>query len=258
MVRPEYTRIPTDAISDDSSIIDFDNVHNRNTSLYNDNNNNNNDNYNVDNISDYDMPLLANNTNTTNTTRNIRSARMQPVPFTNSSLLRNAITKKLYYNIIIINIIAVIPFVLTIYGYIEMKNASGIDIYNLGSEYMYYYFFAIMLFYTFYISTSIIILILTFCLNINSASSMFALLVNNMIFQINICLRMIVIAILAVQMIENTPMNIITIDKATPPTQVEVYIPKHIQYMIIETILYTIVNALICEYSGTIKMLISY
>ena len=79
-----------------------------------------------------------------------------------------------------------------------------------------------------------------------------------MIFQINMCLRMIVIAILAVQMIENTPMNIITIDKANPPTQVEVYIPKHIQYMIIETILYTIVNALICEYSGTIKMLITY
>jgi hypothetical protein len=226
MVRPEYTRIPTDAISDDSSIIDFDNVQNRNTGLDND-----------DYVSDYDMQLLANNTNTintTNTTRNIRSARIQPIPFTNSSLMRNAITKKLYCNIIIINIIAVIPFVLTIYGYIEMKNASGIDIYNLGSEYMYYYFFAIMLFYTFYISTSFIILILTFCLNINSASSMFALLVNNMIFQINMSLRMIVIAILAVQMIENTPMNIITIDKANPPTQIEVYIPKHIQYMIIE------------------------
>jgi hypothetical protein len=244
MVRPEYTRIPTDAISDDSSIIDFDNVQNRNTGLDND-----------DYVSDYDMPLLANNTNTF---RNIRSARMQPIPFTNSSSLRNSLIKKLYWNMCVIILASVIPYTLIIYSYIEMKNSHGIDIYNLSSEYMYNYFLAIMLFYTIYIGITFIILFLAFCLSINYNTIGFALLVNNMLFQTNVIFRIVAIAILAVRMIDNTPMNIITIDKANPPTQVEVYIPKHIQFMIIETVLYAVVNYLIGESSGIIKMLITY
>lgn len=244
MVRPEYTRIPTDAISDDSSIIDFDNVQNRNTGLDND-----------DYVSDYDMPLLANNTNTF---RNIRSARMQPIPFTNSSSLRNSLIKKLYWNMCVIILSSVIPYTLIIYSYIEMKNSHGIDIYNLSSEYMYNYFLAIMLFYTIYIGITFIILFLAFCLSINYNTIGFALLVNNMLFQTNVIFRIVAIAILAVRMIDNTPMNIITIDKANPPTQVEVYIPKHIQFMIIETVLYAVVNYLIGESSGIIKMLITY
>jgi len=244
MVRPEYTRIPTDAISDDSSIIDFDNVQNRNTGLDND-----------DYVSDYDMPLLANNTNTS---RNIRSARMQPIPFTNSSSLRNSLIKKLYWNMCVIILSSVIPYTLIIYSYIEMKNSHGIDIYNLSSEYMYNYFLAIMLFYTIYIGITFIILFLAFCLSINYNTIGFALLVNNMLFQTNVIFRIVAIAILAVRMIDNTPMNIITIDKANPPTQVEVYIPKHIQFMIIETVLYAVVNYLIGESSGIIKMLITY
>jgi hypothetical protein len=244
MVRPEYTRIPTDAISDDSSIIDFDNVQNRNTGLDND-----------DYVSDYDMPLLANNTNTS---RNIRSARMQPIPFTNSSSLRNSLIKKLYWNMCVIILASVIPYTLIIYSYIEMKNSHGIDIYNLSSEYMYNYFLAIILFYTIYIGITFIILFLAFCLSINYNTVGFALLVNNMLFQTNVIFRIVAIAILAVRMIDNTPMNIITIDKANPPTQVEVYIPKHIQFMIIETVLYAVVNYLIGESSGIIKMLITY
>jgi hypothetical protein len=244
MVRPEYTRIPTDAISDDSSIIDFDNVQNRNTGLDND-----------DYVSDYDMPLLANNTNTF---RNIRSARMQPIPFTNSSSLRNSLIKKLYWNMCVIILSLVIPYTLIIYSYIEMKNSHGIDIYNLSSEYMYNYFLAIILFYTIYIGITFIILFLAFCLSINYNTIGFALLVNNMLFQTNVIFRIVAIAILAVRMIDNTPMNIITIDKANPPTQVEVYIPKHIQFMIIETVLYAVVNYLIGESSGIIKMLITY
>lgn len=139
-----------------------------------------------------------------------------------------------------------------------MKNSHGIDIYNLSSEYMYNYFLAIMLFYTIYIGITFIILFLAFCLSITYNTVGFALLVNNMLFQTNVIFRIVAIAILAVRMIDNTPMNIITIDKANPPTQVEVYIPKHIQFMIIETVLYAVVNYLIGESSGIIKMLITY
>ena len=253
MVCPEYTRIPTDAISDDSSIIDFDNVQNRNT---NRNNIPNNLSYEeIDDILDNDtIPLLENNT----TTQKIRSARMQPIPFTNSSSLRNSLIKKLYWNMCVIILASVIPYTLIIYSYIEMKNSHGIDIYNLSSEYMYNYFLAIMLFYTIYIGITFIILFLAFCLSINYNTIGFALLVNNMLFQTNVIFRIVAIAILAVRMIDNTPMNIITIDKANPPTQIEVYIPKHIQFMIIETVLYAVVNYLIGESSGIIKMLITY
>jgi hypothetical protein len=252
MVYPEYTRISTDSISDDSSIIDFNNTNtntNHNRNILNNNNNNFED---VDNILlNNNIPLLD--------TSNSRPARIESIlPFINSSSLRNAITKKLYWNMFVIIVITVIPYTLTIYSFVEMQNSHGIDIYNLSSKYMYYYFFILMIFYTFYIGISFIILFLTFCLNLNDNTIRFVLLSNNMIFQTNMIIRIIVIVILAVRMIDNTPMNTIIIDKTNPPAYLDIYIPKHVQYMFIENIIYAFVNYLIGESSGMIKMITTY
>lgn len=262
MPHPEYTRISNDAISDDSSIIDF----NNNNSGTRTNTNTNTNYEDVDDILDNDdIPLLNANRNHNQNLRS--SARMnhsnstiynQPIPLFNSASLRNFITKKIYWNMCVIILITIIPYIITIYSYLEMRNSHGIDIYNLNSDYMYYYFFAIMLFYTFYIGISFIILFVKFWLNLDDNTIGFALLANNMIFQTNMIIRIIAVVILGVRMIDNTPMNTITIDKTNPPAQLDIYIPKHVQYMVIETIIYAFVNYMIGESSGIIKMITTY
>jgi hypothetical protein len=263
-----YNRIQSsdndnDNISDDSTMIDFHNTIYRNTNRQNDIRQNITRNTDInsttnfidnDDILDDDTIPLIENTNVGNNTTHARIAR----PLLTSASMRNTITKKVYWNTFINNLFAVIPYILVIYGYRETAASSGVDIYNLNYNYLYYYFFTLMIFYTTYIGSSLIIVILTFCLNTNTNTTLFVILFNNMVFQTSIILRIIVIAILAVRMIDNTPMNTITIPASNKLVNVDVFIPKHIQFMIIETILYGSLNYQLGETSGIIKMIITY
>lgn len=101
---------------------------------------------------------------------------------------------------------------------------------------------------------------ITFCKNLEIKSFGFPLLLNNMFFQIHLILRILVVAILTVRMIDNTPFTNINIKNtgSTTTDNISVYLPKHIQYMIIETIIYAYNSHIIGISSGIIKILTGY
>jgi hypothetical protein len=252
------------------SIIDFDNteIHNRINNNYIHQNNKRNAsrnailNNNEDFASDDDIPLLENeNENNNNNARNTysRTSNNLTLPI-NSSLYRNNVIKQLYWNMFLIIIMSGIGLLLTGFSYVETVSSKGIDIYNIDVEYLYYYFFILLLFYAFYIASICIILMITFCKNLDIKSFGFPLLLNNVFFQIHFILRILVISLLTVRMIDNTPLTNININNtgATKTDNIPVYLPKHIQYMIIETIIYGYNSHVIGISTGVIKILIGY
>lgn len=152
-----------------------------------------------------------------------------------------------------------IGLLLTGFSYVETGSSKGIDIYNIDVEYLYYYFFILLLFYAFYITSISIILMITFCKNLDIKSVGFPLLLNNMFFHTHLILRILVISILTVRMIDNTPLTVINIKNTGSTTDnIPVYLPKHVQYMIIETIIYAYNSHLIGISIGVIKILTGY
>jgi hypothetical protein len=55
--------------------------------------------------------------------------------------------------------------------------------------------------------------------------------------------------------VNNTPMMILDIPNI-PDNKINIYMPKYLQYMIIETIIYTIISFVIGYSNGIIKFLI--
>jgi len=274
MFASRYQRIPNsnnnnnnnnDNISSDDSILDMNNT---NTS----NNDNNNDEYDDDNI-----PLLQNNnTNSSNTsnTRQNRDRRHNNGRNTNqnqnqnqntnhgliiqSPIYRNYLIKKIIWNVFVITLFASVGLAFVICGFKETQTAKSNDIFNINPQYSFYYFSILLSFYIFYISVNILTIIITFLASINGNASIKILLLSGTIFQLNLIIKLFIMAILCLKIIDNTPILILNITNpgVVNNNVVDVYIPKHTQYMIIEIIIYSCISYNIGFYNGMIRLLL--
>jgi hypothetical protein len=262
MANREYNRVPYDSISADSSIIDFDNYTRRNNEINNEMHNNEMPNNEINNNfeDDDDIPLLANEYNNSRN-RN----RYSRIPNNTQSIIispvyKNYIVNKLYWNICLIIIMSIIGLMLTCFSYVETSSLKGIDIYNIDVEYLYYYFYVLILFYAFYIGILTIILVIRFCKSLDIKYFEFPIMGVNIFFQIHFILRVLVISILIIRMIDDTPLTIINVNNTNIITtaNIPVYLPKHIQYMIIETIIYIYTSHLSGISMGVLTILTGY
>ena len=284
MFASRYQRIPNnnnnnDNISSDDSILDMNNT--------NTNTNTNANYYNYDEYEyDDNIPLLPNNTNarnnasnntnnnTNNTRRNTngRNANPDANPDANqnanqnanrgliiqSPVYRNYLIKKIMWNVFIITLCASVSLAFVICGFKETTTYKNNDIFNINAQYSFYYFSILLSFYIIYVGVNILTIIISFLASLNGNASIKILLLNGTLFQLSLIIKLCVLAILCVKMIDNTPMLILNI---TNPDIVinnsaSVYIPKHIQYMIIEIIIYSCISYIIGFYNGTIRLLL--
>ena len=258
MNKQQYHRLSSDSESTDSTMIDFDNtgfdadnvplLDTNTTTNYNNNQYNN----------QYNNRLNGHN-------RNSNSVARQIMPM--SSSYRNGVVKRLYWSVFLACVIAMPGLVLNGLGYVQTASSRGNDVYNIDIEYLYDYFFILMLFHTIYIGVTLIILMVTFCKNLAIESSGFALLITNMFFKVNVIFRMLVVGIITIRMIDNTPFivtpftntsNTINNDNNDNNDNVNVYLPRHIEYLIIENIVYGYLAYINGINTGIIKMLINY
>jgi hypothetical protein len=254
MDKHKYQHLSSDSESTDSTMIDFNNTR-----------------FDADNMPLLDSEINSNshtisNYNNTNYNnylnnhyRNSNRVARQIMPM--SSYYKNGIVKRLYWGTFLACLFATPGFVLNALGYIQTASSSGNDVYNIDIEYLYYYFFILMLFYTSYIGFTLIILIVTFCKNLAIESSGFPLLITNILFKVNIIFRMIVIGIITIRMIDNTPFIVIPVTNTSITVnndKVNVYLPRHIEYLIIENIVYTYLAYINGINTGIIKILINY
>lgn len=229
-IKQQYHRLSSDSESTDSTMIDFhnsgfdaDNVPllNTNIDIHNQHQHQRQHNRN------------ANNTSYSNTTTN------QLLPL--SSSYKNSVVKRLYWSIFIACLFAIPGLVLNCVSYVETATPA-VRVYNIGNEYLYSYFFILMLFYAIYIGITLIILMITFCENLSIDNVGFPLLITNMLFKVNIIFRLLVIGIIVIRIIDNTPFMVIPITNTSYTDSkgiVDVYLPRCIEYLIIENIIYT-------------------
>lgn len=275
MFASRYQRIPNcnnnnDNISSDDSILDMNNT---NVS------NNDNEEYDDDNI-----PLLQNNnantSNTSNTrnnsntsnTRQNRDRRHTNGGNTNqnqnqntnhgliiqSPIYRNYLIKKIIWNVFVITLLASAGLAFVICGFKETTSSDSNDIFNINPQYSFYYFSILLSFYIFYISVNILTIIIAFLASINGNAVIKILLLNGTIFQLNLIIKLFIMTILCLKIIDNTPILILNITNpgVVSNNVVDVYIPKHIQYMIIEIIIYSCICYNIGFYNGMIRLLL--
>jgi hypothetical protein len=225
-IKQQYHRLSSDSESTDSTMIDF-----------------NNSGFDADNV-----PLLDTNSNdnyhNNQQNRNVSSTlysntNRQILPL--SSSYKNSVVKRLYWSIFIACLFAIPGLVLNCVSYVETATSAD-RVFNIGNEYLYSYFFVLMLFYAIYIGITLIILMITFCENLSIDNVGFPLLITNILFKVNIILRMLVIGIVVIRIIDNTPFMVIPITNASYTDSkgiVDVYLPRCIEYLIIENIIYT-------------------
>jgi hypothetical protein len=252
-----------DNISSDDSILDMNNTNVSNYDI-------DNDEYNDDNI-----PLLQNNnTNSSNTsnTRQNRDRRNNNGRNTNqnqnqnqnhgliiqSPIYRNYLIKKIIWNVFVITLFASVGLAFVICGFKETISSESNDIFNINAQYSFYYFSILLSFYIFYISVNILTIIITFLASINGNSSIKILLLSGTIFQLNLLIKLFIMAILCLKIIDNTPILILNITNpgVVNNNVVDIYIPKHTQYMIIEIIIYSCISYNIGFYNGMIRLLL--
>jgi len=251
-----------DNISSDDSILDMNNTNVSNYDI-------DNDEYNDDNI-----PLLQNNnTNSSNTsnTRQNRDRRNNNGRNTNqnqnqnqnhgliiqSPIYRNYLIKKNIWNVLIITLFASAGLAFVICGFNETINIKNKNIFNIDIQYLFYYFNILLAFYSFYIGINILTINISFLASINGNIATKILLLNGTIFQLNLIIRLFIMVILCVKIIENTPMFILNITNpgVVSNNMVNVYLPKYIQYMIIEIIIYCCLSYVIGFNNGIIRLL---
>ena len=246
-IKQQYHRISSDSESTDSTMVDFDNS-----------------NFDADNV-----PLLDTNSNDNHHHNNQQNRNVSSTLYSNtnrqilplSSSYKNGVIKRLYWSIFIACLIAIPGLVLNALSYIETATPIGIDVYNIDIEYLYNYFFILMLFYAIYIGITLIILIITFCGNLTIEHVGFPLLITNILFKANIILRMLVIGIIIIRIIDNTPIMIIPVTNVSytdSKYMVNVYLPRHIEYLIIENIIYAYLAYINGFNIGVCKILINY
>jgi len=280
MFASRYQRITTnddnndnnDNISSDDSILDMNNTNTSNIANNYNYNNNYNDNYEYDD----NIPLLPNN-NTSNTnirqnrdrlnanqhqTRNQTRNQTQHQTRNHGLIIqsptyRNYLIKQIIWNVFIITLFASIGLAFVICGFKETTNSTTNDIYNINAQYSFYYFSILLSFYIIYIGGNILTIIISFLASINGNTSIKILLLNGTLFQLTLIIKLFIMVILCVQLIDNTPMLIlnVNISGVVNNTVVDVYIPKHIQYMIIEIIIYSCISYCIGYNNGMIRLL---
>jgi hypothetical protein len=266
-----YQRITTnndnednnDNISSDDSILDMNNTNTSNIA------NNYNDNYEYD---DNILLLPNNNTSNTNTSntnirqnrdrRNTNQHQTQTQTLNHGLIIqsptyRNYLIKKIFCNVFVITLFASVGLAFVICGFKETTSYESNDIFNINAQYSFYYFSILLSFYIFYISVNILTIIIAFLASLNGNASIKILLLNGTLFQLTLIIKLFIMVVLCVQLIDNTPMLIlnINISGVVNNTVVDVYIPKHIQYMIIEIIIYSCISYCIGFNNGMIRLL---
>jgi hypothetical protein len=255
-----YQQLPQDSSSSDDSIIDIDignNIHNRHIPQdysYNRQNARQNSVLN-DGLNDYDdIPLVDNNVD--------EYSRIQtPNLITFSPYYKNNISNRINWNILFIQCVSIICLLLIIYSYNAIQNNSGIDIYKYDVKYINYYFLILLILYITYISNNLFIFMILVCVcNIAKDTIHFALLLNNYIFKINLLLRLVVIVFIINSIINDIPFTTISLNQTNMQhtTNIDYFLPRHIQYMIIEMIIYGYLSYLIGMISGIIKIIQGY
>ena len=258
MFASRYQRIPNsnnnnDNISSDDSILDMPNT---NAS------NNDNEEYDDDNI-----PLLQNNNTNSSNTRQYRDRRHTNGGNTNqnqnhgliqSPIYRNYLIKKIIWNVFVITLVASAGLAFVICGFKETTSSDSNDIFNINAQYSFYYFSILLSFYIFYISVNILTIIIAFLASINGKAVIKILLLSGTIFQLNLIIKLFIMTILCLKIIDNTPILILNITNpgVVSNNVVDVYIPKHTQYMLIEIIIYSCLCYNIGFYNGMIRLLL--
>ena len=175
------------------------------------------------------------------------------------------IRHNLHYNIIKIifinSILASAGLALNIGGYIDTNSINNIQIFNIDIKYICNYFGILIIFYIIYISINILIFAISYIVSINNNNTNEILFINSIIFQLNLILRILLMGIIIDIAVNNTPMMILNIPNISnisniPDNKINIYMPKYLQYMIIETIIYTIISFVIGYSNGIIKFLI--
>lgn len=218
-------------------------------------------NYNADNSDNINYPSnnnisIANASNDYNDDiqyfqrRNTQSQQNITKKLINSPSYRNFIVKRIIWKIFLITFMASIGLSLMCNGFHDTRDAKGNDIYNIDVEYSYYYFYIIMISYAFYMFVNLISVVSIVLLDAKAESIIGILWVNGIVFNLTVILRLFIGIFIVIKMIDNTP-----IMKITNINQQNIYLPKYINYMIIEIIYFGFLIYPIGHYNGMINTL---
>ena len=221
---------------------------------------NNYNDYNADNANNADNTTqISNNDNIVRANanniqyfqrRNTQSQQNNNKRLINSPSYRNFIMKRIIWKIFLITFMASIGLALMCNGFHDTGDAKGNDIYNIDVEYSYYYFYIIMICYAFYMFINLVSIVSIVLLDAKAESIIGILWVNGIVFNLSVILRLFIGIFIVIKMIDNTP-----IMKITNFNQQNIYLPKYINYMIIEIIYFGFLIYPIGYYNGMINAL---
>jgi len=165
-----------------------------------------------------------------------------PVLHFQSPIIRHSLHIKRLKLIFLNTILALSGLILNLYAYNDTNTSSNMQIFAIDIKYICNYFAIMTIFYIIYISCNILICGISYLVqinNINTNNVYSALFINSVIFQLSFILRILVMSVIINAAIKNIPMMTITIpDIPDKSNTLNVYMPKYMQYMIIDTIIY--------------------